>query len=267
MLWSLEARITEPTAWHAHEVFELALGLTTGGILATAAGTLSLERGTTVLVPPGLRHRYSMTAGETVHLKLICIPPNDAAEFLSPMLAARFTALRTVDVVRHHETLPLFAIAELIADGLPAAEQPPRLVEWAAVGVMLALHLGDAGAMPQSASGPYDAKMREIVGWLEDRLDQGIALEQVATRFGLSRSLFIREFRRSTSSSYVEYCNRRRLERAATALAVDGRSVAEAAFDAGFTNLSHFHRQFKAVYGLPPAAFRRKIRGEGGIVV
>ena len=56
-----------------------------------------------------------------------------------------------------------------------------------------------------------------------------------------------------------------RLRRAAGLLASGDLSVAEAAFAAGFANLSHFHRQFKSAYGLTPAAFRRKIRDDGGL--
>ena len=42
-----------------------------------------------------------------------------------------------------------------------------------------------------------------------------------------------------------------------------GYTVTRVALDSGFANLSHFHRQFKAIYGLTPAAFRRQIAGVG----
>ena len=83
----------------------------------------------------------------------------------------------------------------------------------------------------------------------------------MGTQFGLSRSVLTREFRRHTGKSFIDYCNGRRIEKAAAILAAGKESVTQAALESGFANLSHFHRQIKAMYGLTPAAFRRQILG------
>ncbi len=80
----------------------------------------------------------------------------------------------------------------------------------------------------------------------------------------MSRSLFTREFRRHTGMSFVEHCNTRRVEKAALLLSTTVLNITEVAFGSGFSNLSHFHRQFNANYGLTPRAFRRKMTEEGG---
>jgi AraC family transcriptional activator of mar-sox-rob regulon len=75
----------------------------------------------------------------------------------------------------------------------------------------------------------------------------------------MSRSLLIREFKRHTGSSIVMYCNKRRTEKAARLLAGRTHSVTQIAFLCGYSNLSHFHRQFKERYGLTPGAFRSQV--------
>jgi AraC family transcriptional activator of mar-sox-rob regulon len=105
----------------------------------------------------------------------------------------------------------------------------------------------------------YSGKIRDIVAWIERNLKEDLTLEQAALQFGLSRSLLTKEFRLYTGKSFVDYRNVRRVQKAAMALVGDSGSVTQAAMDCGFSNLSHFHRQFKAYFGLTPAAFRRRV--------
>lgn len=55
----------------------------------------------------------------------------------------------------------------------------------------------------------------------------------------------------------------RRVEKAARVLSSSDLNHTEVAFESGLTNLSYFHRQFKANFGLTPGAFRRKMMEEG----
>ena len=99
---------------------------------------------------------------------------------------------------------------------------------------------------------------RRLCEWLLNHLPEEINLDDIASTFALSRSLLTRSFRRHTGTSIVEYLNTRRLERAAVLLtSAADESIARAAMDCGFSNLSHFHRCFKSAYGLTPAEFRR----------
>jgi AraC-like DNA-binding protein len=110
----------------------------------------------------------------------------------------------------------------------------------------------------------YQHKMQQVASWIESHLQENLGLDQAAAEFGLSRSLFSREFHRHTGMSFVEHCNIRRIEKAALVLSSTDLNITEVAFGSGFSNLSHFHRQFKANYGLTPGAFRRKMIEEGG---
>ncbi len=136
-------------------------------------------------------------------------------------------------------------------------------LSWSAVNLLLALHAKAQRAAADHVGQRYSAKIHEVVAWVEDNLAEDLTIEQAAGQFGLSRSLLTREFRLYTGRSFVDYRNIRRVQKAAMALISRSGSVTQAALDSGFVNLSHFHRQFKAYFGLTPAAFRRRVIEEG----
>jgi AraC family transcriptional activator of mar-sox-rob regulon len=127
--------------------------------------------------------------------------------------------------------------------------------------VLLAVH-GKAQKSTSNQDGQkYRQKILEIVKWVDTQLHATTSLEALAEQFGMSRSLLTREFRRYTGKSFIDYCNSRRVEKAALILASSKESITRIALESGFSNLSHFHRQFKSIYGLTPAVFRRQIFG------
>jgi AraC-like DNA-binding protein len=94
-----------------------------------------------------------------------------------------------------------------------------------------------------------------IIG-LDSQPEAPVALNEIALRFGLSRSLLTREFRNYTNTSIVEYINIRRLQKAGIILSSTRKGIDEAAFESGFSSLPNFYRRFKRMYGVSPAEFR-----------
>ncbi|WP_026784083.1 AraC family transcriptional regulator [Pleomorphomonas koreensis] len=259
-MWCLDAQLSESSPWHGHDVYEFVAVLMAGGALSTRDGNWPLRTGDTLLVPPGREHRFSVVAGETIRVRLVCFTLSDANAFLSPQLIGRLPATGgRLTQAGHADPAALLTLAASLREGL---DDVAALGDWATLGLLLARHVERSALVP---AGAYDGRLAALVAWLDEHLDEAVTLEAAASRFGMSRSLLSREFRRHTGLSFVGHCNRRRLERAAGLMASGDASVAEAAFAAGFANLSHFHRQFKSVYGLTPAAFRRKIRDDGGL--
>jgi len=259
-MWCLSAQLSECSPWHGHDVYEFVAVLAAGGALSTSDGDSALSTGDTLLVPPGRQHRFSVAAGEAISVRLVCFTLTDAKAFLSPQLVGRLPPVGgRLTRASHDDTRALLALAATLREGL---DDGAALSDWATLGLLLARHVERSALTP---NGAYGGRLTALMAWLDDHLDETVTLEAAANRFGMSRSLLAREFRRHTGLSFIGHCNRRRLERAAGLMAAGDASVAEAAFTAGFANLSHFHRQFKSVYGMTPAAFRRKIRDDGGL--
>ena len=264
MLWSLSARLEETSAWHSHDVLEFVACRSGSGWLEFGDRRVGLQPRRTLLVAAGARHRICVAPGEAAELKILCLSASDMATHLSPAQRAFLDAART-DISGHADYAAddrrVFDLLALIPDGFAITDGGQLRIVWGAIGLILALH----GSAQRTRTAPreprYQQKMAEIRSWLDGRLDQVTTLEEVAGHFALSRSLLTREFRRHTGKSLVDYCNARRVEKAAQILAASGESVTQTAFAAGFANLSHFHRQFKATYGVTPAAFRRQLMG------
>jgi AraC-like DNA-binding protein len=97
--------------------------------------------------------------------------------------------------------------------------------------------------------------------WLDEVV--GLAREQsslaaIAATVGRHPSHVAREFRRHEGVSVGEYARRCRLELAARTLQTTERSIASIAVASGFCDQSHFTNAFRRVFGITPAAYRRK---------
>jgi len=266
MLWSLSARVGEATAWHRHEVCEFIFCRGGQGRLEAEERSIEFLPGRTLFVAPGVRHRYDFDSGDAADLKLLCLHPQDMATFLSPAQNAALESLKSAGVSHADHGAAadrLWALAAMVPDGFDISDARELRLVWSVIGLLLAMHGKALAETDDPADSRYRQKIEDIRAWLDDRLDEAPSLEVVAARFGLSRSLLTREFRRHTGKSFIDYCNGRRIEKAARILVTTGEPVTRVALDSGFANLSHFHRQFKAIYGLTPAAFRRQIAGVG----
>jgi AraC-like DNA-binding protein len=104
---------------------------------------------------------------------------------------------------------------------------------------------------PPPASRPV-ARARE---YLDGHLAEDVGLAELAAVAGLSRSHFIRAFRRATGLTPHAYLLDRRF-RAATRLLERGEAPGDVAIACGFFDQSHLNRVFKARMAVTPGAYR-----------
>jgi AraC-like DNA-binding protein len=94
---------------------------------------------------------------------------------------------------------------------------------------------------------------------LDDQMEDGPDLRQLARVAGISPHHLLRVFRRAFGETPHQYLTRQRIERAKAALRA-GRSVTETCFDVGFSSLGSFSTRFRQLVGVPPIAYQRSIR-------
>jgi AraC family transcriptional regulator len=100
------------------------------------------------------------------------------------------------------------------------------------------------------------AKLRAVVEYVEDHLNAGPTLEQMAAIARLSAYHFARQFKVATGLPPHQYVILRRVERAKQLLqAGTDLSLAEVAACAGFSDQSQFTHHFKRVVGVTPGQF------------
>ena len=105
------------------------------------------------------------------------------------------------------------------------------------------------------------AKLRAVVEYVEEHLDAGPTLEQLAAIARLSLYHFARQFKRATGLPPHQYVILRRVERAKELLQTGGGfSLAEVAAAVGFSDQSQFSHHFKRLVGVTPWQFRMSAR-------
>ncbi|PDT51553.1 MULTISPECIES: helix-turn-helix domain-containing protein [Sinorhizobium] len=106
---------------------------------------------------------------------------------------------------------------------------------------------------------------------MEQHLEGGITIEQLAASVGLSRRQLERLFSEKAGMSPALAFRRLRLERARQILLTSKKPIIEVALDVGFVNTSHFTKEFRRTYGRTPAEIRdsaardRQGIGEGSL--
>ncbi|WP_151637384.1 AraC family transcriptional regulator [Noviherbaspirillum aerium] len=85
------------------------------------------------------------------------------------------------------------------------------------------------------------------------------AMEELERIAGIDRWTLARQFRAAFGTSPSRFRMLRRLDHL-RGLVAAGRSLSEAALDAGFADQAHMSRQFKLAYGLTPARWAAAIR-------
>ncbi len=85
-------------------------------------------------------------------------------------------------------------------------------------------------------------------------------LEDVATALGISVSTLQRKFKAAYGYTVIDYVRRRRLEMARSALVIDGISIGEAAYMAGYNHPSNFVAAFRRQFDVTPARLVRQHR-------
>src|SRR5262245_22542890 len=110
------------------------------------------------------------------------------------------------------------------------------------------------GALPRG-------KLRAVVEYVEEHLDAGLTVGQMAAAAHLSAYHFARQFKAATGAPPHQYVLGRRVERAQQLLQQDlDLSLAEIAASAGFSDQSQFSHHFKRLIGVTPGQFRTRVR-------
>ncbi len=108
----------------------------------------------------------------------------------------------------------------------------------------------------------FNEMMRAEI-WLQETLESGQSIEELAVRLGYSSSQIRRRFRQCFGFSPSGYRENLRLEKAARLLAYTPHSIREVAEGCGYTNHSAFSRAFQRRYQQSPREYRNAHQARG----
>ena len=238
-LWIMEAvpragATSNLTDYHAHHAIQIMMSLGGRFDLRTRKSALSV----TAAVAPDESHILEASGLGAI---LFIEPESEAGRALCGSLFRKSSLVPVTDAAIDH-------IAKQLKDAYGAARVDEKRLEDLGRALVAAL-TGHAAPRPQ------DARVQAMIDFAASHLDESITLAAAIGDTGLSpgraRHLFVEE----TGLPFRTYLLWLRIKRAVELISA-GKSLTEAAYEAGFSDSAHFSRTFRRMFGLPAAALQ-----------
>jgi AraC-like DNA-binding protein len=101
---------------------------------------------------------------------------------------------------------------------------------------------------------PIDERIRKIITYIRAHLSDDLSASGLAARVHLSEDRFMHLFKEQIGAPLRSYILWQRMA-AAFEIFLEGKSLKEAAYEAGFSDPAHFTRTFVQNNGVPPSAY------------
>jgi AraC family L-rhamnose operon transcriptional activator RhaR/AraC family L-rhamnose operon regulatory protein RhaS len=96
----------------------------------------------------------------------------------------------------------------------------------------------------------------KIISLLNSNYNKDIRLADILQKTGMSKNTFLRNFKRATGSTPIDYLIHIRVLKASSLLQETDMSISEIGYKVGFADSNYFSRVFRKVTGLTPREFR-----------
>lgn len=94
--------------------------------------------------------------------------------------------------------------------------------------------------------------------YLEHHLDKKISIEDLSSKYNISRRNFDRRFIKATGNTPIEYAQRVKIESAKKAFETNRKTIHEVMFEVGYSDPKAFRELFKKLSGMSPNEYKGK---------
>jgi len=109
----------------------------------------------------------------------------------------------------------------------------------------------------ESTPTPQDEFQAKVEAYIQQHLDNSeYGVDELCSDLGMSRMNLYRRFQSLTDTTPSEFIKAYRLKKAAELLRSSAKSIAEIAYEVGFTSPQYLAKCFKDAYGMTPRAYR-----------
>jgi AraC-like DNA-binding protein len=108
--------------------------------------------------------------------------------------------------------------------------------------------------------GDHTHRIARAIEWLRNEFDQPLRVEDIAQELGMSVSSFHHHFKAVTAMSPLQFQKQIRLQEARQLMLSEGLNAASAGYRVGYNDASHFNREYKRLFGLPPLRDVERLR-------
>lgn len=107
-----------------------------------------------------------------------------------------------------------------------------------------------------------DEIVKKAQTYIEDNLTEKISVEQLSSKFAISRRNFDRRFIKATGNTPIEYLQRAKIESAKKGFETTRKTINEVMYDVGYSDIKAFRDVFRKFTGVSPLEYRRKYNKE-----
>jgi AraC-like DNA-binding protein len=256
---------------HIHDWYELIYVYRGSGTLFIDQTIYNMRQGDLFAIPGNTIHRALPDKDD---------PVTSTAIFFSPMLLQHaslgdsFSYLHCFELQRKQKNYKLELLPQQQQVIEHSLEQIHNEIEAAGLGYRQAIVLQLQAILlllnrqtgTKESDSPLDSSlgpnwMKEILLYIDDHLFDNIGLSVVSHKASVTPAHFSRVFKQTIGINLTEYMMTKRIIKAKELLNKTDHNISLIAEMCGFETLPHFHRMFKRVLGVTPAAYRKSGKG------
>jgi AraC-like DNA-binding protein len=145
---------------------------------------------------------------------------------------------------------------------LDAPAEAPVLLPLIMREIVYRLLMGEQGVRLRHLAtlGEGSSSIAKAVERLRHDFDRPLRVEQLARELGMSVSGFHQHFKAVTALSPLQFQKRLRLQEARRLMLSEDLDAASAAYRVGYRDASHFNREYKSLFGVPPMRDVQRLR-------
>ncbi len=111
-----------------------------------------------------------------------------------------------------------------------------------------------------AVQGGHTYRIARAIERLRKDFDQPLRIDDIARELGMSVSGFHHHFKAITAMSPLQFQKQMRLQEARRLLLGEGLDAARAGYRVGYNDASHFNREYKKLFGVPPIRDVERLR-------
>lgn len=219
--------------WHVHPHYHTLTAITGGSaLLEISKAQMLVQEGDLVFVPAGLAHRTVVQSAFSYEV-------------------LRFQTVTTANYAFGHFS------------GNTKCPELREVLTEILINKIDANHF--LAALDKNLSGPVltadakDSNIDKCLAYIHQNYARRLDMPELSRVSLRSESHLVRTFKRRFGISPMRYLMGLKIDKSKELL-LEGRPLAQVAFDIGFTDQSHLHRHFKRYTGLTPREYRRLVQ-------
>ncbi|CAI6014611.1 AraC family transcriptional regulator [Cohnella sp. JJ-181] len=272
-VWELQGaervrRATDAWNWHYHKEVEF-LAIIEGGLeVQTMTSLTTLGPGDVMVIGSSRPHRTWGANGESVryivfqvdlarHFDQSILPYlHHFSELTGPLDELNYIFEASADARNEAHAL----IADIYEETYRARVGYEIAVSASIKRLLLLMLRGDERGILRGTEEAGIARMRPVLDYVDSRLGERIAVDDVRQLLGMSYHHFIKTFKRTMGIPFVDYVNYNRIKKAERLLLTTDLSIMEVSFEVGIWNMAQFYKLFKRHNQHSPKEFRQRMR-------